>query len=95
MHFTEPPTRIYLAHLTALVVGAGQLLHGVEVCLAAAVPVAALSALAPRALLVLVAHLVRVGVQTDAVGHRASILVAEASGPLVLGVVNGRVRVMT
>ena len=44
-----------------------------------------LPALAPRALLVLVAHLVRVGVQTDAVGHRASILVAEASGPLVLG----------
>ena len=31
--------------LTALVVGAGQLLHGVEVCLAAAVPVAALPAL--------------------------------------------------
>ena len=56
--------------LTALVVCAGELLHGAEVGLAAAVPVAALAALA-RALLVLVAHLVRVGVEADAIGHLA------------------------
>ena len=61
---------LLLSDLTALVVCAGELLHGAEVGLAAAVPVAALAALA-RALLVLVAHLVRVGVEADAIGHLA------------------------
>ena len=67
--FTQTSTNLF--HLTALVVGAGELLHGAEVGLAAAVPVAALAALA-RALLVLVAHLSRVGVQAHAVGHLAT-----------------------
>ena len=57
-----------ITDLTAFVAGAGELLHGVEVGLAAAEPVAALAALA-RALAVLVATFVRVFVQAHTVRY--------------------------
>ena len=57
-----------LTDLAAFVAGAGELLHGFEVGLAAAVPVAALAAPA-RTLGVLVATLVRVFVQAHPVRY--------------------------
>ena len=65
-----------ITDLTALVGGAGELLHGFEVGLAAAVPVAALAALA-RTLGVLAAALLRVFVQAHPVRYLKRKLLVE------------------